>query len=100
MSRTPLIKSCHTALRSPMKSSRIIALALSFSTLLTAAVRGGDFKDQYQKVFAEHCFKCHGTEQAEGGLRVDQLNSDFSDLDNANSWLEIRNVINLGEIAP
>ncbi len=51
-------------------------------------------------VLTKYCANCHGAEKAEGNLRVDQLTSDFTNRDNAAAWIEVRNMINLGEMPP
>ena len=74
-----------------------------FALLLTPLIRNANaepFEQLYPSIFQSHCIKCHGPEHAEGGLHVDRLTTDFSDLDNANAWLEVRNAINLGEMPP
>lgn len=48
----------------------------------------------------EYCVRCHGPEKAEGRLRLDQMSSNFSERENASRWIEIRDVINLGEMPP
>ncbi len=47
-----------------------------------------------------HCQQCHGPDTAEADLRIDQLNADLVDRENAAHWIEIRNAINRGEMPP
>lgn len=58
------------------------------------------FKSEIAPVLNEYCARCHGADKAEGKLRVDQLTSDFTNRDNAQAWIEVRNMINLGEMPP
>lgn len=47
-----------------------------------------------------HCVKCHGPGTQEGDFRIDLLTDDFSDRETAQAWLEVRDLINLGEMPP
>lgn len=81
----------------PLRYTSLLLLLLTLQIRFAAAET---FEELYPTLFKEHCIKCHGSKLAEGGLRVDQLTANFSDLDNANVWLEVRNAINLGEMPP
>lgn len=72
-----------------------------WSVLLTGLTAGGEtFESEISPVFKEYCVRCHGAEKAEGKLRIDQLTADFSQRDNAAAWIEVRDMINLGEMPP
>ncbi|MBI3881465.1 MAG: DUF1549 domain-containing protein [Verrucomicrobia bacterium] len=45
--------------------------ALDFTKLPPAASGAVDFAKDIQPIFANNCFKCHGTEKQKGGLRLD-----------------------------
>ena len=57
-------------------------------------------EDEIRAGLKQHCVRCHGPETAEAGLRIDELTSDWTDLENARAWIEVRNAINLGEMPP
>jgi hypothetical protein len=58
------------------------------------------YKQEVQPVLAKHCFRCHGEKKQEGDLRLDNLNSDFSDGAAAETWHDVLNKLNLGEMPP
>ena len=82
--------------------ARVLAtFATCVLLIVTSAVARADlFESEIVPVLREHCLRCHGQEKAEGRLRVDRLTSDFAELENARQWIEVRNVINLGEMPP
>ena len=43
---------------------------------------------------------CHGPDEQDGDLRVDTLTADFAKRENAATWIEVRDRINLGEMPP
>ena len=46
------------------------------------------------------CLDCHGPDNEEGNLRLDQLNPDLQTGDDINWWLEVLAVLNNGEMPP
>ncbi len=49
---------------------------------------------------AQHCFQCHGAEQQEGDLRLDNLAVDYTSPGNLSHWEEIMSRINSGDMPP
>jgi mono/diheme cytochrome c family protein len=47
-----------------------------------------------------HCAACHGPEDENGGLRIDQLRTDFATPNDAGKWIEVMDQINLGQMPP
>ncbi len=47
-----------------------------------------------------YCLECHGTEKQKGDRHFDQLDRNFSDLTTLESWHEILDQLNLGEMPP
>ncbi len=80
----------------------ILRIVTCAALILVAAAPacGGPFDDEIAPVLAQYCVRCHGAEKAEGKLRIDRLTPDFSGRDNAAAWIEVRNMINLGEMPP
>ena len=50
--------------------------------------------------FQQHCIRCHGPEKQEADLRIDTLDTRFRDRRSADTWVEILDRINLGEMPP
>lgn len=48
----------------------------------------------------EHCLRCHGTDKAEGDLRLDQLDSDFSEAGSLEPWRKVLARVQSGEMPP
>ena len=40
-----------------------------------------DFARDIQPIFAKRCYKCHGPNEAEGGLKLDSRDGAFGELD-------------------
>lgn len=74
-------------------------LMICFSHPAVAADSSADYKT-VRAILDQHCLACHGSDDAEGGLRVDTLTDRFTRRDNATAWIEIRDRINLGEMPP
>lgn len=81
-------------------------IALIACVLLTGYARAAPpqseqaYQQQVRPFLARHCFECHGPEDGKAGLRLHDLGSDFSVGDNANTWKEVIDRINLGEMPP
>ena len=66
-------------------------------------VRAQDNRDQFQKIRAiiqQKCLSCHGKEKQEGDLRLDRLNPDMVKGVDAETWHDVLNRINRGEMPP
>ena len=48
----------------------MLALAAALSNTIAA-----EFEREVQRIFARHCYECHGAEKQKGGLRLDQRDS-------------------------
>ncbi len=58
------------------------------------------FDESIRPVFQEFCTKCHGPEKQKAGLRLDDIDLDFSKRNVASRWTEIMDRINSGEMPP
>ncbi len=58
------------------------------------------FHEEISPLLKEACFQCHGAESQEGGLRLDTLDPDLIQGNDADWWLEVINVISNGEMPP
>ena len=51
-------------------------------------------------LLAAHCLKCHGPDDANGGVRIDTLPAAIDSLEAAERWQKVLNVLNSGEMPP
>ena len=75
--------------------------------LLATAVPAADrdqspelFRKQIRPVLDRHCIRCHGPVRAESDLRLDRLNPDLIQGPDADTWHDVLNRLNLGEMPP
>ena len=54
----------------------------------------------FESFLQKHCQRCHGPEQVERDLRIDQLSRDFESGADGHLWAEIVERINAGEMPP
>ena len=53
-----------------------------------------------QDFLSQYCVKCHGPEKQKGKLRLDTLKVNFDSPDNAQTWVEVMDNLNLEEMPP
>lgn len=67
----------------------------------TNAVRGqDDWRAKVESTFNQHCYDCHQGDDAEGGLNLDSLSRDLTDLDSLRHWITIFDRVESGEMPP
>ena len=54
----------------------------------------------HRAVFQRYCFDCHGGDKQEGGVRLDDLPFAIEQLEQAERWQKVLNVLNSGEMPP
>ena len=60
-----------------------------------------DYTTEVRPVLEKHCFKCHGPEKQKSDVRLDTLSVKLGeDARAAETWHDVRDVINLGEMPP
>ena len=59
-----------------------------------------NYADSIKPFFQKHCFRCHASDDAEGEMRLDQLPSVITDAQTAETWQEVLDVLNAGEMPP
>jgi len=59
-----------------------------------------EFTHKVQPLLVKYCQGCHGVDQQKGNLRLDVLNPDFIDGNDAPIWHEVLDVLNAGEMPP
>ncbi|MEM7014423.1 MAG: DUF1592 domain-containing protein, partial [Verrucomicrobiota bacterium] len=68
--------------------------------ILLASAWAESHEDDIAPFFAEHCVRCHGPEKQKGDFRLDTLPPDFDSSVNAGVWIEVMDILNLGEMPP
>jgi mono/diheme cytochrome c family protein len=58
------------------------------------------FRTEIEPALKEACYKCHGSETAEGDFRVDTLDPDLLHGEDVNWWLDVMDVLSNGEMPP
>lgn len=87
-----------------LTSLKYLPLLLMFCGSLAAkpdspAAPGG-YEDQVRPILENKCFGCHGEQKQKGKIRLDTLSSDMIKDRSAETWHDVRGVINLGEMPP
>lgn len=82
-----------------MKALRHLILA-GVSIIPAALCAKPTQPDPSPAFFSEHCIRCHDAKKTKGGFRIDTLERDFAQLQNAERWDEILLRINSGEMPP
>ncbi|MCG6158215.1 DUF1592 domain-containing protein [Rubinisphaera margarita] len=77
-----------------MKRFCLIVLACLLNTSVFSA------EEPFEIFLEKHCVRCHGPEQVERDLRIDQLSRDFQSGIDGHLWAEVVERINSGEMPP
>ncbi|MFT5123327.1 MAG: hypothetical protein ACI97B_001960 [Verrucomicrobiales bacterium] len=54
----------------------------------------------HRAVFESHCITCHNADKQKGKLRLDDLPFTIADIETAERWQKVLNVLNAGEMPP
>ena len=76
----------------------LLAAVLMLASIDTAIAESTE--DALGSFFETHCLRCHGSEKQKGNFRLDDLSTDFSDPQVAETWNEVVSRINAGEMPP
>jgi hypothetical protein len=84
---------------------RIIILTLCCTVFLCGTqcslLSAADFKNDVRPVLLRRCVACHGPKDVNGNVRLDTLSTDLvNDSAAAETWHDVLNVLNLGEMPP
>ena len=84
-----------------------IAVCLAQSTLFVrhhaaaADTESADFETSVKPILLRRCVTCHGPDDANGNVRLDTLSTNLvKDSAAAETWHDVLNVLNLGEMPP
>ena len=96
-----MLKSLSTANR--LRFSTMAAVSLAVSS--TFAIENGmpdaaTFQRDVKPILVQRCLACHGPEKSEADLRLDTLNPNLIAGPDAETWHDVLNKLNLGEMPP
>jgi cytochrome c553 len=87
-----------------MRVSAAHAAAWFCAVFTTAAAAAASpsvrLPDAHRPLLAAHCLKCHGAEDAEGNVRLDDLPLEIASVETAERWQKVLNVLNSGAMPP
>ena len=92
----------------PVMKSSILTLSIGIGLLVQSAAgqstytpdRAGYFKKAVP-MFRKYCLECHSEKKAKSNFRVDQdLPNNFLDVAVAEKWVEVLDLLNVGEMPP
>ena len=75
-------------------------LAIVWLPTTTAFAAPPEYERDVLPFLKRHCYTCHDAEQAEAGIRLDQLGTDFLHGTTADDWHEVINQIGGGNMPP
>lgn len=58
------------------------------------------YRDQIRPLLQRHCLGCHGAKKQNGDVRFDMLNPDMAKGQDGETWHDVLNQLNLGEMPP
>ena len=87
-----------TDMSAPILRCSALALALALDPLFTALA--DDPLTAVKPFLEKHCFDCHGPDLKKGDYRFDTLSTDLSNVKNLETWQNILDQLNLGEMPP
>ena len=82
---------------SALQRSIVCALAVISGTLVADAEESFTTLKPFLKT---HCFDCHGPEKQKGDYRFDTLETDLTKIETLETWQNILDQLNLGEMPP
>lgn len=89
-------------------SCRVLLLAIAAAAFPATDTRAAEadtkviavFDRDVHPVLVRHCIRCHGAKKQEADLRLDKLDADLLDTASAETWHDVLNKLNLGEMPP
>jgi uncharacterized membrane protein len=75
-------------------------MALSNGVSDTTSVEALTFKNKVKPIMEQYCFECHGADKQKGDVRLDVLNWDMINGQDAEKWHAALDMINSGEMPP
>lgn len=85
----------------PMIVRLLLVLLLFGANSAVASAAEADFSRDVAPIVAKRCVRCHGPKRQEARIRLDNLSTDLlGDRAAAETWQEVLNVLNAGEMPP
>jgi len=87
----------------PARRSIVILAALfvgSSSVWADSATRNAEYRDQLVPLLRTYCFDCHGSEHAEGDVKLDKYESVEAVLGDRKEWMRALKQVQLGSMPP
>lgn len=84
----------------PMRGVSFIFLILILSSSLRADPQPAVLPQNLQTFFKNNCVRCHGPQEQNAKIRIDQIPTTISDEAIAQQWQDILDVLNLGQMPP
>lgn len=81
-------------------ASRFLPAALALAAGLPCPGDTADFERDVRPILERVCVDCHGPEKQKGDIRIDELDPDFLEGGDADTWHDSLDQVNLGEMPP
>ena len=85
-----------------LRQTMLLLVVIFYTT--SSTVKSDDsqiFKTKIRPILQNKCFDCHGEEEPEGEIRLENLTTDLlKNRPAAETWHEVLNVISRGEMPP
>lgn len=78
----------------------VVCLASASGRIAADDVRPGNFKRHVQPLLVKYCYGCHGAKKKSADLSLQGLDSDLVKGKDAESWHDVLNKLNLGQMPP
>jgi hypothetical protein len=83
-----------------MRPVLFMLLAHVLGSSLLAAPQPAEIPQSLQAFFKDNCVRCHGTQEQNAKIRIDQISTTISDEAIAQQWQDILDVLNLSLMPP
>ena len=79
--------------------NRLVAIVFLLGCSLPGLAVADNLAD-FRPFLKTYCIECHGAEKQKGDYRFDTLKTDLSDIETLETWQNILDQLNLGEMPP
>ena len=80
-------------------ANKLLLLSISVSFLF-GKISANDFEKEIRPFLTKYCVGCHGAEKQKAKLRLDTLDADLINGNEADIWQEVLDLINVSEMPP
>ena len=78
----------------------LTAWDVSLANAANAEVPSVTMPSEHRALLQSHCYKCHDAKEQSGQVRLDDLSFTITNIETAERWQKILNVLNAGEMPP